>query len=61
LLFLVDDIEDNLIGDIEKAYPIKNPLMVLENISQNLLSSIEQRKGATFLSSLKSSAWAIKD
>ena len=49
LLFLVDDIEENLIGDIEKAYPVKNPLELLGKISQNLLSSIEQRKGATFL------------
>lgn len=49
LLFLIDDIEENLIGDIEKAYPIKNPLEHLGKISRNLLSSIEQRKGATFL------------
>ena len=49
LLFLVDDIEEDLVGDIEKAYPIKNPLEVLGNIAQSLLSSIEQRKGASFL------------
>lgn len=49
LLFLVDDIEENLIGDIEKAYPIKNPLELLAKISRDLLSSIEQRKGASFL------------
>jgi AcrR family transcriptional regulator len=49
LLFLVDDIEENLIGDIEKVYPIKNPLEHLGKISRNLLSSIEQRKGAAFL------------
>jgi len=49
LLFLLSDIEENLIGDIERAYPVKNPLELLEKISQNLLSSIEQRKGASFL------------
>lgn len=49
LLFLIDDIEENLVGDIEKAYPIKNPLEFLEKISRDLLSSIEQRKGVSFL------------
>jgi AcrR family transcriptional regulator len=49
LVFLVDDIEENLVGEIERAYPIKNPLEVLGKISQDLLSSIEQRKGASFL------------
>ena len=49
LLFLVNDIKENLIGDIERANPIKNPLELLEEISQTLLSSIEQRKGASFL------------
>jgi AcrR family transcriptional regulator len=49
LLFLVDDIEENLIGDIEKSYPIKNPLELLAKISRDLLSSIEQRKGVSFL------------
>jgi AcrR family transcriptional regulator len=49
LLFLVDDIEENLIGDIEKSYPIKNPLELLGKISRDLLSSIEQRKGVSFL------------
>jgi len=49
LVFLVDYIEENLIGDIEKAYPIKNSLEVLEKISRDLLSSIEQRKGVSFL------------
>jgi len=49
LLFLVDDIKENLNGDIENAYPIKNPLEVLRKIAGDLLSSIEQRKGATFL------------
>jgi AcrR family transcriptional regulator len=49
LLFLVDDIEENLIGDLEDTYPIKNPLGFLRKISRDLLSSIEQRKGVTFL------------
>ena len=49
LVFLVDYIEENLIGDIEKAYPIKNSLELLEKISRDLLSSIEQRKGVSFL------------
>jgi AcrR family transcriptional regulator len=49
LLFLVEDIEQNLIGDIKKGYPIQDPLGVLGKISQDLLSSIEQKKGATFL------------
>jgi len=49
LLFLVDEIEENLIGDIEKSYPIKNPLELLGKISRDLLSSIEQRKGVSFL------------
>jgi len=49
LLFLVDDIKENLNGGLENAYPIKNPLEILEKIARDLLSSIEQRKGATFL------------
>ena len=49
LLLLVDDIKENLVGDIERAYPIQNPLELLEKISRNLLSSIEQRKGDSFL------------
>lgn len=49
LVFLVDYIEENLIGDVEKDYPIKNSLELLEKISRDLLSSIEQRKGVSFL------------
>ena len=49
LLFLVNDIRENLIGDIQRAYPMKNPLELLKKISRNLLSSLEQRKGASFL------------
>jgi AcrR family transcriptional regulator len=49
LLFLVNEIKENLIGDVKRTYPIKDPLELLEIISRNLLSSIEQRKGASFL------------
>lgn len=49
LLFLIEDIKENLNGDLEKAYPLKDPLELLEKIAGNLLSSIEQRKGVTFL------------
>jgi AcrR family transcriptional regulator len=49
LLFLVNEIKENLIGDVERTYPFKDPLKLLEIISRNLLSSIEQRKGASFL------------
>jgi AcrR family transcriptional regulator len=49
LLFLVNDIKEDLIGDIERAYSIKNPLESLKKIWRNLLFSIEQRKGASFL------------
>jgi AcrR family transcriptional regulator len=49
LLFLVDDIEDNLNGDFERAYSIKNPLGLLERKARDLLSSNEQRKGVIFL------------
>jgi len=47
--FLVDYIEDNLIGDIEKSDHHKNMLEVLENILRNHLSSMEQRRGVSFL------------
>ena len=49
LLFLVEDIEEGLIGGIENAYPLKNPLDFLEEFSRNLLSSIQQRRGDSFL------------
>jgi AcrR family transcriptional regulator len=49
LLFLVDYIEENLVGDIERDYPIKDPLELLGKISRELISSIEQRKGVSFL------------
>lgn len=47
--FLVDDIEENLVGDIEKSDHHNNILELLENIIRNHLSSIEQRKGVSFL------------
>ncbi len=50
LLFLIDDIKENLNGNIERAYPFQNPLNLLGKIAEDLLSSIEQkRKGAPFL------------
>jgi AcrR family transcriptional regulator len=49
LLFLVDYIEESLIGDIEKSQAGQNQLEFLENILHNHLSSIEQRKGISFL------------
>ncbi len=47
--FLVDYIEENLIGDIEKSVHHNNILELLENILRNHFSSIEQRKGVSFL------------
>jgi AcrR family transcriptional regulator len=47
--FLVDYIEDNLIGDIEKSSHDENVLKLLESILRNHLSSIEQRRGVSFL------------
>ena len=49
LYFLVDYIEDNLIGDIKKSYPFNNASEILKNILINHLSSIEQRRGISFL------------
>jgi AcrR family transcriptional regulator len=49
LAFLVDYIEDTLIGDIEKSTPRDNTTELLENILKNHLSSIEQKKGVSFL------------
>jgi AcrR family transcriptional regulator len=49
LSFLIDDIEDTLIGDINKnsRSPL-NSLEMLQNIIADHMSSIEQRKGVTF-------------
>jgi AcrR family transcriptional regulator len=47
--FLIDYIEENLIGDVEKKDPHANTLEILENVIKNQLSAIEQRKGVSFL------------
>ena len=47
--FLVDYIEESLIGDIEKNDPQANTLEILENILRNHISAIEQKKGVSFL------------
>ncbi len=47
--FLIDYIEENLIGDIEKNDPQANTLEILENILKNHISAIEQKKGVSFL------------
>ncbi len=50
LSFLIDDIESTLIEDIEKNYTGKvDTIKSLEKIIANHISSIEQRKGVTFL------------
>jgi AcrR family transcriptional regulator len=49
LLFLIDDIEDTLIGDIEKnTKKGMGTLATLENIMIDHISSIQQRKGVSF-------------
>jgi AcrR family transcriptional regulator len=49
LSFLVDDIEDTLIGDIKKNYDQESAtLTVLENIMIDHISAIQQRKGVSF-------------
>jgi len=49
LAFLVDYIEDNLMGDIEKSDHQEDILEHLDHILKNHFSSIEQRKGISFL------------
>jgi AcrR family transcriptional regulator len=49
LLFLIRHIEENLIGDLQKKSPSRNILGVLEKTLRNHLSSMEQRKGMSFL------------
>jgi AcrR family transcriptional regulator len=49
LLFLIRHIEENLIGDLRKRSPTKNILGTLEDTLRNHLSSMEQRKGMSFL------------
>jgi AcrR family transcriptional regulator len=49
LSFLIDDIEETLIGDIENKFNGKlGSLETLENIIIDHVSSIEQRKGVSF-------------
>jgi len=49
LSFLVDYIEESLISDIQNRKPGDNVLEHLENVLRNHLSSIEQRRGISFL------------
>jgi AcrR family transcriptional regulator len=49
LLFLIRHIEENLIDDLQKRSSGKNILGTLENTLRNHLSSMEQRKGISFL------------
>ncbi len=49
LAFLIDYIEENLIGDIEKSGDSDSTLALLERIIQNHFSSMEQKKGVSFL------------
>jgi AcrR family transcriptional regulator len=49
LLFLIRHIEENLIGDLRKRSLTKNILGTLEDTLKNHLSSMEQRKGMSFL------------
>ncbi len=49
LSFLVDYIEENLIGDIERSPYGKDKIGLLENIMRNHLSAMEQRSGISFL------------
>lgn len=47
--FLIDYIEENLLGDIERNDPQAGTVAILENILKNHISAIEQRKGVSFL------------
>jgi AcrR family transcriptional regulator len=49
LLFLIQHIEENLTGDFQKRFPRKNILGTIESTLKNHLSSVEQRKGMSFL------------
>jgi AcrR family transcriptional regulator len=49
LLFLIGHIEENLIGDLQKRSPTKNILGTIKSTLKNHLSSMEQRKGMSFL------------
>ncbi len=47
--FLVDNIEENLIGDLEKAVHHSSALESLEFVLKNHVSAIEQKRGVSFL------------
>jgi AcrR family transcriptional regulator len=49
LLFLIRHIEENLIDDLQKRSSGKNIVGTLENTLRNHLSSVDQRKGISFL------------
>ena len=49
LSFLIDYIEESLISDIQNCKPGDNVLRQLENVVRNHLSSLEQRRGISFL------------
>jgi len=49
LSFLVDDIEDTLMADIDAStVAVGSPLDTLEQVARNYMSSVEQRKGVAF-------------
>ena len=50
LSFLIEDIEANLVADIERGMTSgATPLQVIDKTMKSHISSIEQRKGVTFL------------
>jgi len=49
LLFLIRHIEENLVGGLQKRFEANNILGTLKNTLKNHLSSMEQRKGMSFL------------
>jgi AcrR family transcriptional regulator len=50
LSFLIEDIEANLVADIERGMTSgATPLQVIDNTMKSHISSIEQRRGVTFL------------
>jgi AcrR family transcriptional regulator len=49
LEFLVDYIEESLMGGMERNDPLANTLKVLENVLKTHISAVEQKKGVSFL------------
>jgi len=50
LSFLIEDVETTLVADIERGMTSgATPLQVIDNTMKSHISSIEQRKGVTFL------------